>query len=241
MNQSNSKVKKDRYFDKACSWADDRFGAIEASRNRFRVAFSLAMLFCTSLTVAICVMMPLKQLEPIIIHHYANGVTTAERSQQGLPPATQAQIESDLVRYVINRESYDSTSYRAQFELIHLLSASNVATDYEREQRAGNPDSPLNKLGMQSSRHVHVYNVHFIDAERYNDKEPKSRQRNHHDLAEVVFSTTDKNKMTGVEEEHHYTALISWHYTGIPASPHDRWNNWNGFEVTRYSIQQRNV
>lgn len=241
MKQSTNEVKKDRYFDKACSWADDRFGAIEASRNRFRLAFILAMLFCTSLSIAISVMMPLKQLEPIIIHQYANGVTTAERLQQDLPPATQAQVESDLVRYVINRESYDSTSYRAQFELIHLLSASSIAADYEREQRAGNPDSPLSKLGMQSSRQVHVYSVNFIDHENFNDKEQKGKRRNHHDLAEVVFAITDKNKMTGVEEEHHYTALMSWHYTGIPASPNDRWKNWNGFEVTRYSTQQRNV
>jgi type IV secretion system protein VirB8 len=237
----NPSQKKELYFEQACSWADDRFGSIEASRNRFRIAFISSMTLCTALTLAITAMMPLKQLEPIIIHQYANGVTTAERLMQDLPLPTQAQIESDLVRYAIQRESYDVTSYRAQFELIHLLSSNTVGADYDKAQRSSNKDSPLNQLGTQVSRSVHVYSVNFIDQERFNEKEQKGKKRNHNDLAEVVFSTLDKNKNTGTEAEHHFTALVSWHYTGIPASPEARWNNWNGFEVTRYSIQQRNV
>lgn len=229
------------YFKEACAWADDRFGGLEASRHRYKVAFIGSMALCTTLTVAIALMMPLKQIEPLVIHQFANGVTTAERLTEGLPLATQAQIESDLVRYVINRESYDNTSYRAQFELTSLLSANDVALAYEKLQRKSNPDSPLNQLGMQMSRSVHVFHVSFIDQEHMNDAEKKGRLRNHHDLAEVVFSVIDKNKSTGAESTQHFTALISWHYRGIPASPDTRWKNWNGFEVTRYSIQQQNV
>lgn len=232
---------KGTYYEQACSWADDRFGGIEASRNRYRFAFMSAMILSTALTLALAVMMPLKQLEPIIIHQYENGITTAERLMQDLPVASQAQIESDLVRYVIQRESYDVTSYRAQFELIHLLSANSVSSEYDKTQRSSNKESPVNQLGTQISRSVHVYSVNFIDQEHFNDKEQKGRKRNHHDLAEVVFSIQDRNKTSGTETEHHYTALISWHYTGIPASPDARWKNWNGFEVTRYSIQQRNI
>lgn len=229
------------YYAQACSWADDRFGGIEASRNRYRVAFMSIMILCTALTLSLAVMMPLKQLEPIIIHHYENGITTAERLMQDLPIASQAQIESDLVRYVIQRESYDVTSYRAQFELMHLLSASAVSSDYDKLHRTSNKESPVNQLGTQISRSVHVYSVNFIDQERFNEREQKGKKRNHYDLAEVVFSIQDRNKTSGMETEQHYTALISWHYLGIPASPDARWKNWNGFEVTRYSIQQRNV
>ncbi len=236
-----TKASKNNYFKEACSWADDRFGGVEASRNRYRAAFIGSMTLCVGLTIAIVTMMPLKQTEPLLIHHYDNGVTTAERLTQTIAPLTKAQIESDLVRYVIHRESFDNTSYRAQFELIHLLSSSSVAAEYENAQRKSNPKSPLNELGMQMSRSVHVYSISFIDEARLNDKERAGRHRNHHDLAEAVFSYTDKNKATGAEVEHHFTALIAWQYTGIPASPDARWKNWNGFEVTRYTIQQRNI
>lgn len=242
VSQSMKKTQqKETYYEQACSWADDRFGGIEASRNRYRFAFMTAMILSTILTLALTIMMPLKQLEPIIIHHYENGITTAERLMHDLPKASQAQIESDLVRYVIQRESYDVTSYRAQFELIHLLSTSSVASEYDKTQRSSNKESPVNQLGTQVSRSVHVYSANLIDQEQFNDKEQKGRKRNHHDLAEVVFSIQDRNKTTGTETKHHYTALISWHYTGIPTSPDARWKNWNGFEVTRYSIQQRNI
>ena len=229
------------YYEAASSWADDRFGAVEASRNRYRAAFMGTMTLCVGLTLAIVTMMPLKQTEPLLIHHYDNGITTAERLTQEIAPLTRAQVESDLVRYITHRESFDSTSYRAQFELIHLLSTSAVAADYEKIQRKSNPDSPLNQLGTQMSRSVHVYSINFIDEERLNDQEKAGRHRNHHDLAEAVFSYTDKNKTTGADVERHFTALISWRYTGVPASPDARWKNWNGFEVTRYTIQQRNV
>ena len=235
------KNQKNIYFEHACNWADDRLGGLEASRNRYRLAFIGTLALSTSLTVAIATMMPLKQTEPLLIHHYDNGITTAERLTKEIAPITQAQIESDLVRYVIHRESYDSSSYRAQFELIHLLSSSTIADDYEKSQRKSNPTSPLNQLGTQISRQVHIYSINIIDQEHLNDNEKASRHRNHHDLAEIVFSTTDKNKTTGAELEHHFTALISWRYTGIPASPDARWKNWNGFEVNRYTIQQRNV
>lgn len=229
------------YFKQACEWADDRLGGIEASRNRYRLAFLSTMVLCAALALAISMMMPLKQLEPIMIHHYENGVTVAEHIKKQQPQATQAQIESDLVRYVNFRESYDMSSYRAQFELIHLLSSGSVALEYDKAQRSSNKESPVNQLGTQNSRSVHVYSVNFIDEERLNTQEQKGKKRNHHDLAEVVFSTKDHNKATGAEVEHHFTALIAWNYRGIPSSPDARWNNWNGFEVTRYSVQQRNV
>lgn len=229
------------YFKQACEWADDRLGGIESSRNRYRLAFLSTMVLCAALALAISMMMPLKQLEPIMIHHYENGVTVAEHIKKQQPQATQAQIESDLVRYINFRESYDMSSYRAQFELIHLLSSGSVALEYDKAQRSSNKESPVNQLGTQNSRSVHVYSVNFIDEERLNTQEQKGKKRNHHDLAEVVFSTKDHNKATGAEVEHHFTALIAWNYRGIPSSPDARWNNWNGFEVTRYSVQQRNV
>lgn len=239
--KNTTTAKHGRYFEQACSWADDRFGALEGSRNRYRVAFIATMALSISLTAAIVVMMPLKQTEPLLIHHYDNGITTAERVTQETLPLTRAQIESDLVRYVVNRESFDANSYRAQFELVRLLSAGGVTNDYEQSQRKTNADSPVSQLGTQGSRRVHVYSVNFIDEAALNDKEKKGRHKNHHDLAEVVFATIDTNKSTGVESEHHFTALVSWRYLGMPASPDARWKNFNGFEVTRYSIQQRNV
>lgn len=232
---------KPNYFTKACSWADDRFGLLEASRNRYRLAFVLTLFLNAMLALAITMMMPLKKTEPLLIHHYDSGVVTVEPIKDEKTLINQAQIESDLVRYVVNRESFDVSSYRAQYELVNLLSDPEVASSYENLQRRSNPKSPLNELGTEKTRQVHIYSINFIDRESLNSNEQKTKDQNHYDLAEVVFSLTDKNKNGGTEVTQHFSALISWRYLGMPSSPEARWKNFSGFEITRYTLQQRNV
>ena len=227
------------YFHQACSWAEDKFGLIEASRARYQLAFIIAMSAVICLAIVLMMLLPLKSVQTIAVHHYDNGVTTVE-AQNNTPAINQVQIESDIVRYVINRESYDVSSYQPQFELINLLSSNDVANQYEAEQSTRNPFAPINQLGTKVTRAVHVYSINFIDEARLNKGERKAKQT-HHNLAEVVFSIKDKDKATLKENEQAFTALISWHYLKPSNSIEERWKNFDGFEVTRYSKAQRNL
>ena len=65
--------------------------------------------------------------------------------------------------------------------------------------------------------------------------------KDHQSLAEVVFTLSDTDKTSGKTTSTHYNAMISWQYTNPPDSPETRWQNWDGFEVTRYSKQLRSV
>lgn len=228
------------YFHEASHWADERFGLIEASRNRYQAAFLSSLAVSVSLALAIVIMMPLKSVETVAIHHYENGVTTVEAPDLKTMPVNKAQVESDIVRYVINRESYDISSYQPQYELIALLSSDEVFKSYEKTESSSNPDAPINILGTKFNRSVHVYSINFIDKEGLNDTEVK-RKQTHHNLAEVVFSVKDHDKSANRDKENHFTALISWRYNNPPASIEARWRNFDGFEVTRYSLAQRNI
>lgn len=228
------------YFHEACSWADDKFGLLEASRARYQLAFIASISAVMLLALAIITMLPLKKVQTIAVHHYENGVTTVEAQGNDHPPINKAQVESDIVRYVINRESYDDSSYRAQFELIRLLSDHSVAKEFEKQQTIRNPNAPINTLGTKISRQVHVYSINFIDSKELDNQEPKGKQ-NHHNLAEVVFSTKDHHKTQQQDKEKQFTALVSWRYTKPPESVEQRWKNFDGFEVTRYTRSQRNV
>ncbi len=74
-------TKKD-YFHQACTWADDRFGLMEASRNRYQLAFLVSMLVVIVLAISMLVMLPLKSVQTVAVHHYENGVTTVESQSQ---------------------------------------------------------------------------------------------------------------------------------------------------------------
>lgn len=226
------------YFNRARSWADDNFSQLQQSRNRYQLAFVLAMGVNIAAIIAVATLAHIQTLVPLMVHHYDNGITTVEPLTQTNAPLSKAQVESDIVRYITNREAYDTNSYRAQFDLIELLSASQVSNEYLREQEKSNVDAPINILGAHSSRQVHVYSINFLDALIFNEHD---LPRNHQNVAEVVFTLNDIDKEHGTAIEHHYNALISWQYTTPSTSPAIRWKNWDGFQVTRYSKQIRNV
>jgi type IV secretion system protein VirB8 len=226
------------YFKEARSWADDRFAGVEVSRNRYKGAFLLALTLNCCACFAIAILAPMQRLVPLMVHHYDNGMTTVEPLTQTNAPVNKAQVESDIVRYITHRESFDLSSYRAQFELVNLLSNQAVTDEYLREQAKSAKTAPIHTLGAATSRSVHIYSINFLDNLLRNEKElPK----NHNNVAEVVFTLTDIDKLTGKQTEHPFNALISWRYTKPSSSPDVRWKNWDGFQVIRYSKQQRNV
>lgn len=226
------------YFNRARLWADDNFTQLQYSRNRYQLAFLLGLILNIISIITIMILVNIQTLVPLIIHHYDNGITTVDALNKKKFPINKEQIQSDIWRYVINRESYDISSYRAQFDLINILSSNTVNAEYVREQQKENHLAPINTLGANIIRKVHVYNINFLDQLILNEQD---LTKNHQNVAEVVFSLIDEDKIQGTTTHTHYNALISWNYVKPSSSPTIRWQNWDGFQVIRYSKQLRNV
>lgn len=232
------KATSTNYFKEAKSWADDIYGAVEQSRNRYKTAFLGSMLLNGLALITVASLAQIQTLVPLMVHHYDNGVMTVEQLKNENAPINKAQVESDIIRYISNRESYDVSSYRSQYDLVTLLSNDSVLTQFSQEQDKSSKESPINSLGTTAQRLVHVYSVNFIDNTMFNEK---ALPKDHQNLAEVVFTLIDMDKSTGHKTEKHYNALISWQYTTPSGAPDIRWKNWDGFLVTRYSKQLRNI
>lgn len=226
------------YFNRAQSWADDNFGQLQQSRNRYQLAFLFSMGLNAAAMLAVSFLAGQHTLVPMLVHHYDNGITTVEPVTHANAPINKAQVESDIVRYITYRESYDVSSYRAQFDLITLLSNDYVGSEYLKEQDRGEKKSPINTLGANASRAVHIYSINFLDADLFNNKEII---KDHKNVAEVVFSVTDSARSGQKINTYHYSSLISWNYVKPVDSPAQRWQNWDGFQVIRYSKNPRNV
>lgn len=225
------------YFQQAQSWADDKHASIIRSKARYQAGFFVAMGLNIAASMAIATLANMQTLIPIAVHHYEHGVTTVEPVSSVDAPINRAQVESDIVRYITNRESYDLASYRAQFDLVNLLSSSSVSGEYARLQSSKNPDSPIVQLADKYSRRIHVYSINFLDNVLKNTKD---LHKNHQNLAEVVFTLTDVDKATGNSVSQNYNALISWQYVKPSDSPDVRWKNFDGFQVMSYQKQIRN-
>jgi type IV secretion system protein VirB8 len=212
------------YFQLASSWADDYYALIQASRNRYRIAFLSAMTLSVLLVVAIIILMPLEHFEPLIVHEYQDGVISIEPANLKNFDPNQAMIESEIVRYVIAREAYDPVSYQVQYRLVELMSNHVVSQQYRDEQGKDNPDAVINKLANKLTREVRVESIML-----------------HKDFSQVNFTIIDVDKSSKQRKSVPLVATIVWEYRGIPKNPKDRWDNWDGFTVTDYHVVQRNI
>ena len=229
------------YFTLARHWADDVYTSAVVSRNRYQLAFFAMFFLSALLTIAVIMLVPTQHLEPLLVNHYSDGRVSITPLKQHNEPVNNAQVQSDIVRYVINRESYSAQSYDAQFSLIELLSTPSVTSQYLKAQKADNKHSPIHELGKTGSRTVHVDTVMFLDraalnqSKRATDNSPAP----HYNLAQVNFTIT--NHLNGNTKTIPLTAVVSWTYRGTPTDPAQRWRNWDGFTITAYRVQQRNV
>ena len=231
---------KENYFVAARSWSDDLYAATIISRNRYKFAFFVAMGLATLLAIVVNGLIPLQHLEPLLVNHYQDGRVLVQPIHQPYAPTNQAQVESEIVRYVINRESFDSSSYDEQYSLVNLLSNNEIAKQYMNTQSIHNKQSPINLLGANGFRAVRVESVIFLDSVLKNQGKLSSKQT-HYNLAQVNFTVTDHFKDSAVKKIQARTVLIAWTYRSVPSDPGDLWRNWNGFTVTRYTVEQRNV
>lgn len=238
--ESVQSASKQNYFTQARSWADDIYTAAIISRNRYQMAFFAAMGLVALSMLALIVLIPLQHTELLLVNHYPDGRVLVEPIHQPYTPSNPSQVESELIHYVVNRESFAESSYKEQYSLINLLSNNDVSQQYRDTQSSNNPDSPINRLKRDGLRTVHVESVIFLDSVLKNKDKPLSQQT-HTNLAEVNFTVSDQIKNSTLIKTHALTVLISWTYRGIPKDPGDRWRNWNGFTVTRYSVEQRNL
>ncbi len=228
------------YFTCAKSWADDIYTNAIISRDRYKVAFYFVLGLATLLSLAINGLIPLQHLEPLLIEHYQDGRVTVQPFKQPYKPEDMAQTESELIRYLVHRESYDPTSYRQQYALVNLLSSPVVAQEYITEQSANNRLAPIKVLGKNGYRTVHIDSIVFLDSKEKNLKINQHTQQSIN-LAEVNFTITDRVQDSASQKSQAFTALLSWDYLGVPKDPEIRWQNWDGFVVTRYTVTQRNI
>ena len=230
---------KDAYFVLAKSWSDDSYADVVASRYRYQLAFYFSMLIAFLMIVAIDCILPLQRMTPFLVNHYQDGRVVVSPIRSVKDIKNKALVESEIAHYVLNRESYDVSSYQNQIGLVHLLSTDRVSNEYIKEQSESSVNSPVKLLQKKGFRTVHLDSILFLDKVFLMSNADKKRKLQ--SLAQVSFTVTDHDRNTETIAKRSYTALISWRYFGVSSDPENRWRNWDGFTVTRYTRSLRNV
>ena len=236
---SNQQKKKYDYFEFARTWADDCYINLVNSRRHWRQICLYIMLPVNVIFIAtIMTLVPLQHLQPLLVNHYDNGLVDIQPIKKSQLTIDKVMIQSEIARYVTNRESYSATSFDTRYQLVNMLSNKKVARQYRQFQNINNTQSPIALLKNNGYRIVHIQSIVLLDRQQSNNR---IHQRRHRNLAQVNFIAKDHNNLTGKIHITPFTALISWCHRGIPKDPSVRWLNWNGFNVTYYEVQKRNT
>lgn len=229
---------KNEYFEAAVEWSSKRVELLEISANRWQLAFWGMLICLLAVVFALVSLMPLKTLEPIIIQ---KDLQTGEVFVKPGDPAnlvkSQQQTESDCVNYIIARETYSAVDEEVRYRQLQYMSSPDVFESYINERKATNSDSFQALLGENGLRKVVVEDVVFLDA-----SDPKLLPENREKILPVakIDFVTKETKGQSIKKKY-WIATIRFKYLGTPDTKEAAWANWDGFTVTAYRVDQRNV
>tara|TARA_R110000868_G_scaffold223437_1_gene475331 strand:- start:351 stop:1070 length:720 start_codon:yes stop_codon:yes gene_type:complete len=237
---TEQQVIKEEYFKAGQDWYVDRYESVRVQANRWFVGFIASIGLCVVLTIAMISLFPLKTLVPLVIHkNTTTGEVWLDRPQTDFVPANDAEVQSDIVRFITLHESYTAADINQRFNLVMLLSANQVGKQYADIQGNSNKTAPINVLGQDGKRIVHVEDIIFID--KSDMHEVREFNQPSHNLAKVDFTTTTILPHTNNKKTESWVATIGWTYKGLPTNQSEAWDNWNGFTVTTLRIDPKHI
>ena len=231
LNEAYLKAGQDWYF--------DRYEAVKIQGNRWFVGFLASTILSIALVITLTLLFPLKTLVPLVIHqNKTTGEVWVTHPTSPYVPANDAEVQADIVRFITTYKSYTATDINQRFNLVKLLSANQVAKQYADEQGNSNKNSPVNTLGVEGTRTVRVEDIVFID--KAGTIEKRTFKKTAVNLAKVDFMTVTTDHAANKKREF-WVATMSWVYKGLPDNQQDAWDNWNGFTVTSFRIDPKNM
>jgi type IV secretion system protein VirB8 len=136
------------------------------ARRSARVAWSLAgvsLLTNVALGFAVLWMLPLERLVPLYLWVRQDGTVDSANAISDLP-ATQAEavVRAAIWQYVRDRESYAFADARYRYDVVSLMSASEVRDDYQHWFLSANPESPQNTIGKRGQVDTTMISMSFV-------------------------------------------------------------------------------
>lgn len=233
---SNSEQSTCDYFQTATSWADDMTVELIDSRQRYRLGF-YGMLLCTALlAITIVVLDSTQTFHFVVLEHWPDGSVTEHTQLNNKRLFQTSLIKSELVKYVVNRESYHPSTYEQQYHSIIRLSNAKVAKEYQFSQSRQNKTAPIKVLGNHGTRRVTIQPPIV-----FYDRKTRAHDNQHKNIAVVNFSVVERNHISGKITTTPLAATIQWTHLGAPTNPKAALENWDGFTVTHYVLEPRNV
>lgn len=208
-------------------WYHDLYRSATVGRNRWFLIGVIALILAGIEALALVFLTPLKNVEPYVIQvDNKSGMTTVLKplkdGNESRLTEEEAVTKSFIVKYVIARETYDPQDLNRNYDLVRLMSSPDEARKFNDAVANGNPNSPVERYKITTTRTVRIRSVSFLDQKKK--------------IAQVRFVTTETTRNETKEE--YWVAILTFRYINAPMDENDRLNNPLGFQTISYRIDQ---
>lgn len=211
-----------RYAAEGKTWENEIFASAYQSRNRAWIFSFISMGIAVLSIITLMMILPLKTFEPYIVtvDRSTGYVEVAKTLQAGNLSQDEAITQSNLVRYLSARESYNPNPQvlHENYNFVALLSGGLALKEYQQLWNGENPDNPSIQLGHKASIDIKIQSVSFL-----NDKTASVRF-----IREVRKDNLLKTST--------WIAIIDFQYVQKPMKMVERFSNPLGFQITSYRI-----
>ncbi len=210
------------YFESGKTWEHSTYANLESSRKRAWIVAFLALGVALASILCLILILPLKTFEPYVVTvDQSSGYTEITRALKKGAMTEQAAItESNLVRYVVLRETYNPHITHENYNNVALLSDQKALQEYEELWNENNPENPSRIAGARGTTDVKIKSVSFLNDE----------------TAQVRFATQTRKENRLYES--HWNAIVTFRYTQKPMKMLERFQNPLGFQVISYRKSQ---
>ncbi|MDD9900373.1 MAG: type IV secretion system protein [Alphaproteobacteria bacterium] len=220
MNVVQFKKKFEEYLKDGDSWDNEIFANMQQSRNRAWIMAFCSMAIAILSLVGLVLLLPLKSFAPYVVtvDRQSGYVEVTKGLYAGNLTQDEAITQSNLVRYVSARESYNPAILRENYELAALMSSDSAMKELQNLWDGSNPDNPSVVYGPKAGIDIKIKSVSLLNE----------------NTASIRFlRELHQNDQTNIS---HWNAVLDFQYAQKPAKMSDRFKNPLGFQVTRYRL-----
>jgi type IV secretion system protein VirB8 len=209
------------YFHEAESWDADRAAQYRRSARAAWWAAAAGWLCAVSGAVALCLLMPLKRVDPFVVRvDNSTGIVDVVPVYAGRATPEEAVTRYFLTHYLTVCERFNFATAESDYEECGSFHSAQRNQAWYALWTSTNPASPLNLHKDGSTVRVQVNSVSFF-----------TRSSGLSDLAQVRYLKATRQSSSAEESFTHWVATIQYAYAEPAKDPKTR--RWNplGFKI----------
>lgn len=221
--------------DSSRHWYQDKYQHVLVQRNLLALISLVSMGVALVAVFTVARLAPLKSVEPYLLQvEEKTGIT------QKVEPIARAEIaNSDAVNryfvatYLRTREGYNPTTINFNYDIVRVMSSTDVFSQYRRTLDAANPASLTARLGATGKRTVKINSMAYISNVRVNAQDRTTPDR----IMQIRFSTTSEVP-NAADQTEQWVATITFVYADLQLNEAERLLNPIGFRVVNYQVEK---